>query len=205
MKITSAKLIKTVYDVKDLPPSDKKEIAFAGRSNVGKSSFLNTVLGIKTAKVSSTPGKTRSINYYLVNGKYYFVDLPGYGFAKVSKEEKERWGVLLEEYFNNRYNLDMVFLLLDHRHLPQELDYVMIEWLRDLGIPFIIILTKVDKLKASERKKMQQQIKTSLSVYGDYIYIPFSSKTKEGVKEVLDLFSKILGESLNVSNNIAEI
>src|SRR5690606_13008657 len=195
MRITNAKLIKTVYEAKDLPPLDKKEIAFAGRSNVGKSSFLNTVLGLNAAKVSSSPGKTRSINYYLVNDIYYFVDLPGYGFAKVSKQEKERWSILLEAYFNQRLNLNMVFLLLDHRHLPQDLDYVMIEWLRDLGIPFIIILTKVDKLKTYERKRMLEQIKKSLSVYGDYIYIPFSSKTKEELKEVLDLFSKIFGES----------
>jgi len=194
LKIYKAQLIKTVYNIEDLPPPDKKEIAFAGRSNVGKSSFLNALLGIKIAKVSSTPGKTRSINYYLVNDKYYFVDLPGYGFANVSKQEKERWNVLMNEYFKNRFSLNTVFLLIDHRHMPQKLDYTMVEWLKDLGISFLFILTKSDKLKKSEKAKLFEDIKNSFSSYGEYIYMPCSSKTKEGLKEVLKTIGNILGE-----------
>ncbi|PNR99312.1 GTP-binding protein YsxC [Petrotoga mexicana DSM 14811] len=194
MKVYKAQLIKTVYNIEDLPPPDKKEIAFAGRSNVGKSSFLNAILGIKIAKVSSTPGKTRSINYYLVNDKYYFVDLPGYGFASVSKQEKERWNILMNEYFKNRFSLNAVSLLIDHRHMPQKLDYAMVEWLKDLGTPFLFILTKSDKLKKSEKAKLFEDIKSSFLTYGEYIYLPFSSKTKEGLKEVLKTIGEILGE-----------
>ena len=194
MKVNSAKLIKTVYKIEDMPPEDKKEIAFAGRSNVGKSSLLNTLLGIKIAKVSSTPGKTRSINYYLVNDNYYFVDLPGYGFASVSKQEKEKWSYLLDDYFKNRKNLITVILLLDHRHVPQPLDYSMIEWLRELGIPFMFVLTKADKLKNFEKKKKFKEIQISLSDYREYIYLPFSSKTKEGVNLLLKTIGEILGD-----------
>ncbi|PNR94159.1 ribosome biogenesis GTP-binding protein YihA/YsxC [Petrotoga sp. 9PWA.NaAc.5.4] len=194
MKVNSAKLIKTVYKIEDMPPEDKKEIAFAGRSNVGKSSLLNTLLGIKIAKVSSTPGKTRSINYYLVNDNYYFVDLPGYGFASVSKQEKEKWSYLLDDYFKNRKNLITVILLLDHRHVPQPLDYSMIEWLRELEIPFMFVLTKADKLKNFEKKKKFKEIQISLSNYGEYIYLPFSSKTKEGINLLLKTIGEILGD-----------
>jgi GTP-binding protein len=195
LKINKVELIKTAYDIPSLPPANKKEIAFAGRSNVGKSSFLNALLGIKIAKVSSIPGKTRSINYYLVNNEYYFVDLPGYGFANVSKIEKERWNILMNKYFENRANLTTVFLLIDHRHLPQKLDFTMVEWLKNLNIPFIFLLTKADKLKKKEKAEMYNNIKKSLSIYGEYLYIPISSKTKEGLKDALKTISVVLGEN----------
>ncbi|KLO22898.1 ribosome biogenesis GTP-binding protein YihA/YsxC [Marinitoga sp. 1155] len=174
-------LVKTAYIKGDYPPVLNSEIAFAGRSNVGKSSLLNKIFGIKIAKISSNPGKTRSINFYSVNNKGYLVDLPGYGFASVSKEEKKKWAQLLEDYFTNRYSLQMVFLLIDHRHEPQKKDIEMIQWLRQLEIPFIIVLTKLDKLKKSERNKKFKIIQTELSKYGEYLYFPVSSKTGEGI------------------------
>ncbi|GAB6188763.1 ribosome biogenesis GTP-binding protein YihA/YsxC [Marinitoga arctica] len=174
-------LIKTAYIKGDYPPPLKSEIAFAGRSNVGKSSLLNKLFGIKIAKISSNPGKTRSINFYNVNNKGYLVDLPGYGFANVSKAEKKKWADLLEDYFTNRYSLQMIFLLIDHRHEPQKKDIEMIQWLKELEIPFMIILTKLDKLKKSERQKKLNIIKSSLSKFGEFIYFPVSSKTGEGI------------------------
>jgi GTP-binding protein len=179
-------LVKTVYTKGEYPPPLDNEIAFAGRSNVGKSSLLNKLFGIKIAKISSNPGKTRSINFYNVDNKGYFVDLPGYGFANVSKEEKKKWAQLLEDYFVNRYSLQMVFLLIDHRHEPQKKDLEMIQWLKELEIPFMIVLTKVDKLKKSERMKKLNIIKSTLSKYGDYIYFPVSSNTGEGIGALKD-------------------
>lgn len=185
-------LVKTVYTKGEYPPPFDNEIAFAGRSNVGKSSLLNKLFGIKIAKISSNPGKTRSINFYNVDNKGYLVDLPGYGFANVSKEEKKKWAQLLEDYFVNRYSLQMVFLLIDHRHEPQKKDLEMIQWLKELGIPFMIVLTKVDKVKKSERIKKLNIIKSTLSKYGDYIYFPVSSNTGEGIgdlkNEIIRLF-----------------
>lgn len=174
-------LVKTAYVKGDYPTPLDAEIAFAGRSNVGKSSLLNKLFGIRIAKISSNPGKTRSINFYNVNNKGYLVDLPGYGFASVSKEEKKKWANLLEDYFTNRYSLKMVFLLIDHRHEPQKKDIEMVQWLKELEIPFMIVLTKLDKLKKSERQKKLNIIKSELSKYGEFLYFPVSSKTGEGI------------------------
>ncbi|WGS64205.1 ribosome biogenesis GTP-binding protein YihA/YsxC [Marinitoga aeolica] len=185
-------LIKTAYMKGDYPPPLNAEIAFAGRSNVGKSSLLNKLFGIKIAKISSNPGKTRSINFYNVDNKGYLVDLPGYGFASVSKEEKKKWANLLEDYFVNRYSLQMVFLLIDHRHEPQKKDIEMIQWLRELKIPFMIVLTKLDKVKKSERQKKLNLIKSVLSGYGEYLYFPVSSKTGEGIGLLKNEISKFL-------------
>ncbi|KAF2956546.1 ribosome biogenesis GTP-binding protein YihA/YsxC [Marinitoga sp. 38H-ov] len=185
-------LTKTAYSIGDYPPPLDFEIAFAGRSNVGKSSLLNKLFGIKIAKISSNPGKTRSINFYNIDNKGYLVDLPGYGFASVSKEEKKNWEKLLEDYFTNRYSLKMVFLLIDHRHEPQKKDIEMIQWLRELEMPFMIILTKLDKLKQSERRKKYEIIRREISKYGEYIYFPVSSKTGEGIGELKQEISKYL-------------
>ncbi|AEX85926.1 GTP-binding protein [Marinitoga sp. 1135] len=185
-------LVKTAYTKGDYPPILNAEIAFAGRSNVGKSSLLNKLFGIKIAKISSNPGKTRSINFYNVDNKGYLVDLPGYGFANVSKSEKKKWADLMEDYFKNRYSLQMVFLLIDHRHEPQKKDIEMIQWLKELEIPFMIVLTKLDKLKKNERVKQLNLIKSHLSKYGDYIYFPVSSKTGEGIGQLKNEIIKFL-------------
>ncbi|MDN5343753.1 ribosome biogenesis GTP-binding protein YihA/YsxC [Oceanotoga sp. DSM 15011] len=186
MKINNAKLFKTVYELKQLPPEENIEIAFAGRSNVGKSSLLNSIMGIKVAKISGKPGKTRSINYYKINDKDFFVDLPGYGYAAVSKKEREKWDNLLQQYFINRESLRLVCILIDSRHEPQKLDEMMVSWLKSMEIPFIIVLTKTDKLKSSEKNKKINNIKNILSKYGQYEYFPVSAIKKEGTQELLD-------------------
>ncbi|MDO7975553.1 ribosome biogenesis GTP-binding protein YihA/YsxC [Oceanotoga teriensis] len=186
MKINNAKLFKTVYELKQLPPEENIEIAFAGRSNVGKSSLLNSIMGIKVAKISGKPGKTRSINYYKINDKDFFVDLPGYGYAAVSKKEREKWDNLLQQYFINRESLRLVCILIDSRHEPQKLDEMMVSWLKSMEIPFIIVLTKTDKLKSSEKNKKINNIKNILSKYGQYEYFLVSAIKKEGTQELLD-------------------
>lgn len=167
-----------------MPEEDKPEVAFAGRSNVGKSSLLNALMKIKIAKISSKPGKTRSINYYLVNDDYYFVDLPGYGFASVSKTEKEKWNELMSDYFMNRMNLRMVYVLIDHRHKPQKNDHMMVQWLKSMNLPFMIVLTKSDKLKQSDRIKKLKEIKRDLSVYGEYLYFQTSATKNRGLQDL---------------------
>lgn len=190
--IKKAELFKTVYIPSQLPLEDKPEVAFAGRSNVGKSSLLNSLMNIKIAKISSKPGKTKSINYYLVNDNYYFVDLPGYGFASVAKDEKEKWNELMSYYFINRMSLRMVYLLIDHRHKPQKNDHMMVQWLKNINLPFMIVLTKSDKLSQSERIKKFKEIENELSVYGEYLYFQTSANKNKGIKELTNSILTIL-------------
>ena len=167
-----------------LPKSDAAEIAFAGRSNVGKSSLLNKIFNRKQlARVSSVPGKTITINFYDIDG-VKFVDLPGYGYAKISKQEKERFAELMEGYFQSERNLRLVVQLIDMRHKPTADDLGMIEFMKQSGIPFIIVMTKSDKLKVKEYKKRLADSKIELEIAGDVPIIPFSSQTGEGVNEV---------------------
>ncbi|MBQ7740148.1 MAG: YihA family ribosome biogenesis GTP-binding protein [Eubacterium sp.] len=167
-----------------LPESDISEIAFAGRSNVGKSSLLNKLFNRKSlARVSSVPGKTITINFYSVD-KYKFVDLPGYGYAKISKQEKERFAELMEGYFQSKRTLKLVVMLVDMRHKPSDDDFKMIEFLKHNEIPFIIVMTKSDKLKVKEYKRRINESKDELACAGDVKIIPFSSKTGEGVNEI---------------------
>lgn len=167
-----------------LPVSAVPEIAFAGRSNVGKSSLLNKIFNRKDlARVSSVPGKTITINFYDVDG-VNFVDLPGYGYAKISKQEKARFAELMEGYFQQERCLKLVVLLVDMRHKPSLDDYGMIDFLKQKNIPFIIVLTKADKLKVKEFNKRSEEIKSELSAAGERVLIPFSSQTGLGVDEV---------------------
>ena len=191
MFIKSVKLVDTVYNPGKYPPPLKGEVAFVGRSNVGKSTLLNTLFGRKIAFVSKHPGKTRSINFYLVNSSFYMVDLPGYGYARVSKEEKKRWKELIEDYFRRRWSLKLVFLLIDGRIPPQETDEVMIAWMKDLDVPFVVVLTKIDKVKKSERAKMINVHRSVLKKYGDYTLISYSAITKEGVDKILEIIETI--------------
>ena len=167
-----------------LLPSTLPEIAFSGRSNVGKSSLLNRILGRKAlARVSSVPGKTVTINFFKLD-YCRFVDLPGYGYAKVKKEEKLRWAELMEGYFSSGRNIKLVVQLVDLRHKPSELDLQMIEFMSSNSIPFIVVMTKADKLNKTERKNCEKLNFDILSRYGDFPIIPFSALNGEGVTEI---------------------
>ena len=176
-----------------LPPSEVPEIAFAGRSNVGKSSLLNKLFNRKSlARVSSVPGKTITINFYDVDG-YKFVDLPGYGYAKLSKSERDRFGELMEGYFQSGRNIKLVVQLVDMRHKPSQDDFGMIDFMKQMNIPFIVVCTKADKLKVKEFKKREQEIKEELSMVDSDLIIPFSSQSGLGLDTVKMLFEKSLG------------
>lgn len=171
--------------------SDMPEIAFVGRSNVGKSSMINRVFSRKNlARVSSSPGKTATINFFKLEN-LRFADLPGYGFAKVSKAEKEKWGNLMEAYFAGERNIELVLSLIDIRHLPSQDDLVMIDFLIQSGFPFAVVLTKVDKLSKKQREEMHKKIKDVLGLSFDKKMIEFSAETGEGAEEIRALFEEI--------------
>ena len=174
-----------------LPPSDRIEIAFAGHSNVGKSTLINKLFNRKNlAGVSSVPGKTATINFFSLEN-LYFVDLPGYGYAKVSKSEKERWAGLIEGYLNSDRDIRLVFMLVDMRHAPTKDDIQMINYLIDTEMPFVLVLTKADKLKKTERAKRMEAFKTEIPCFEDIHSIPFSSQTFEGVEELRGIVEDI--------------
>ncbi|WP_288528936.1 ribosome biogenesis GTP-binding protein YihA/YsxC [uncultured Eubacterium sp.] len=176
-----------------LPPSEVPEIAFAGRSNVGKSSLLNKLFNRKSlARVSSVPGKTITINFYDVDG-YKFVDLPGYGYAKLSKSERDRFGELMDGYFQSGRNIKLVVQLVDMRHKPSQDDFGMIDFMQQMDIPFIVVCTKADKLKVKEFKRREQEIKKELSMVDENLIIPFSSQSGLGLDTVKMLIEKSLG------------
>lgn len=176
-----------------LPPSEVPEIAFAGRSNVGKSSLLNKLFNRKSlARVSSVPGKTITINFYDVDG-YKFVDLPGYGYAKLSKSERDRFGELMEGYFQSGRNIKLVIQLVDMRHKPSQDDFGMIDFMQQMDIPFIVVCTKADKLKVKELKRREKEIKEELSMVDENLIIPFSSQSGLGLDTVKMLIEKSLG------------
>lgn len=178
-----------------LPPSDLPEIAFAGRSNVGKSSLLNKLFGRKNlARVSSVPGKTITINFYQVD-EYNFVDLPGYGYAKVAKTEKDRWAEVMEGYFNSDRNIKLVVQLVDMRHPPTKDDIMMMEFLQATGYEFIVVMTKADKLK--KKKDYNERIEKSkqeMSFVPEERIIPFSSENGQGLDIVKKYIEEYLGE-----------
>ncbi len=168
-----------------LPKNSKAEVAFAGKSNVGKSSLINGLVNRKAlARTSSQPGKTQTINFYNVNDEVYLVDLPGYGYAKVSQSEKEKWGKLIEKYLNGSSQLRAVFLLIDIRHEPGANDKMMYEWICHNGYQPIIIATKLDKIKRSQLQKQLKLIRQGLNVLPGTQIIPFSAETKQGRDEI---------------------
>ncbi len=170
------------------PDNDKIEIAFAGKSNVGKSSLINALVNRKAlARTSAQPGKTQTINFYKVNDEVYFVDLPGYGYAKVSEEVKAKWGKLIERYLNDSQMLKAVFLLVDIRHEPSANDKNMYEWIVYQGYDPIIIATKLDKINRSQIQKHVKMIKTGLNVKPGTVVIPFSATTKQGREEIWEI------------------
>ena len=177
-----------------LPENDKPEIAFAGKSNVGKSSLINALMNRKSlARTSSQPGKTQTINFYNINDAMYLTDLPGYGYAKVSQKEKEKWGKMIENYLHTSRQLRAVFLLIDIRHDPSANDKMMYDWMVYQGFHPIIIATKLDKIKRSQVQKQLKAVKTGLQVEPDTIILPFSAETKQGRDEIWDLMDQIIG------------
>lgn len=185
-----------------LPENTWPEIAFAGKSNVGKSSLINALMNRKSlARTSASPGKTQTINFYNINSTMYLVDLPGYGYAKVSKTEQEKWGQLIERYLHSSKMLLAVFLLIDIRHEPSKNDKMMYDWIVDNGYQPIIIATKLDKLKRSQIQKHVKMVRQGLQLLPGTKVLPFSAATKQGREEIWDLMDEILEQN---NSNITE-
>lgn len=178
-----------------LPDNNKMEVAFAGRSNVGKSSLINVLINRRSyARTSSQPGKTQTINFYNINDNLYFVDLPGYGYAKIAKEIKEKWGKMIEKYLSRSTSLRIIFLLVDIRHKPSENDKIMYKWILNNGFCPIIIATKLDKIKRSQKEKQVKQIREELDTIENTPIIPFSAATKQGREEIWEYIEEMLKE-----------
>ena len=185
MVIKSAELETVCGVTSKLPNNQELEIAFAGKSNVGKSSLINGLLNRKAlARTSSQPGKTQTINFYKINDAFYFVDLPGYGYAKVSVAEREKWGKMIERYLNTSEKLVLVFLLIDIRHEPSANDKMMYDWILQSGFTPVIIATKADKIKRSQLQKNLKIIRTKLEMGKEDIIFPFSALSKQGKDEI---------------------
>ena len=181
-----------------LPDSPYPEVAFAGKSNVGKSSLINALMNRKSlARTSAQPGKTQTINYYNINDAVYFVDLPGYGYAKASEEVKAKWGKMIEDYLHKSKQLKAVFLLIDIRHAPSENDRIMYDWIVNQGYHPIIIATKLDKINRSQIQKQVKLIKTTLKVEPDTVLIPFSAETKQGREEIYEIIDGIIEDGIS--------
>lgn len=194
MNFNKAEFLTSYGKFSQIPKSDRPEIAFAGRSNVGKSSLINKIFNRKSlARVSATPGKTVTINFYGLDN-IHIVDLPGYGYAKVAKTEKQRWAGLIEGYLQADRELDLVFQLVDFRHPPTKDDILMINFLIDSEIPFVVVLTKADKLKKTQREERLGALKSELPC-GDMItVIPFSAETGEGVEEIRGIIEDVAAD-----------
>ena len=188
MEITSAEFVISNTDVKKCPAGIFPEYAFIGRSNVGKSSLINMLTSRKgLAMTSSTPGKTMLINHFLINKNWYLVDLPGYGYANASPAVKAKWGKMIEKYLRKSSQLKQVFLLIDIRHDPSDNDRMMYDWIVNNGYRPVIVATKLDKIKRSQISKQVKAVRTGLGLRQEDILIPFSSQTKQGLKELWQL------------------
>lgn len=188
MKVNQAEIVISAVKPNQYPEGNLPEFALAGRSNVGKSSFINRMLGRKAlARISSKPGKTQTLNFYLINEILHFVDVPGYGYAKVSKKEREAWGKMLETYFTSREQLKAVVLITDLRHPPTPDDILMYDFLKHYGIPCVVIATKADKISKSQWQKHLKVTKETLGLSAEDYLILFSSETGEGKDKVWSL------------------
>ena len=195
MVIKSAELETVCGITSKLPENEFPEIAFAGKSNVGKSSLINGLLNRKSlARTSSSPGKTQTINFYNINKELYFVDLPGYGYAKVSMEIRNKWGKMIEKYLNTSKQLKTVFLLIDIRHAPGENDITMYDWIVANGYQPVIIATKLDKIKRSQKDKCIKIIKEKLKLTPDTKIIPFSAVSKQGKEDIWNLIQSTIAD-----------
>ena len=195
MKINKSELECVAVKPTQYPNTDKKEIAFAGRSNVGKSSLLNMITGRKSlARVSGNPGKTRTINFYLCNDEFRIVDLPGYGYAKVSKAESEKWGEMMEAYLEKRENLVKVVQLVDIRHKPSAQDVQMYDYLKYYNLDGIVVATKADKVSNNEKQKCLKEIRTTLGMNKGDVIIPCSALKRTGYDQLLDVIGELLAD-----------
>lgn len=176
-----------------LPQNMHPEVAFAGKSNVGKSSLINTLMNRKSlARTSAQPGKTQTINFYNINDEIYFVDLPGYGYARANEEVKAKWGKMIEDYLHKSKQLKAVFLLIDIRHAPGSNDCIMYDWICKQGYKPIIIATKLDKIKRSQVAAQVKLIKSTLKADADTVVIPFSAQSRQGRDEIYEFLDRIL-------------
>jgi len=192
MKILKAELERVAVSKNQYPKDDLLEIALVGRSNVGKSSFINSMVNRKNlARTSAKPGKTRTINFYNINNELRLVDLPGYGYAKVSKKEKEKWGKIIEEYLNTRENLIEVILLVDIRHEPTELDVIMYNWIKSYNFKGLVIATKADKISKGKYQKHIKLIKNRLGVDDANLIIPYSAVDKLNSQKVWQIIKDL--------------
>ena len=193
MKIKNVELEIVCGVTSKLPDNTLPEVAFAGKSNVGKSSLINALMQRKSlARTSAQPGKTQTINFYNINKEIYFTDLPGYGYAKASKEEVAKWGKMIEKYLYTSKQLRAIFLLIDIRHEPGANDRQMYDWIVSSGYQPIIIATKLDKIKRSQIDKQVKLIRTALKMPSSAILIPFSAETKQGREEIYEIIDQIL-------------
>jgi GTP-binding protein len=193
MKILSAEFVLSAKEPAHYPPAAFPEIAFAGRSNVGKSSLINTLLKRKgLARTSNTPGRTQEINFFSVNNRLAFIDLPGYGYAKVPEKIRKNWGPMIETYLSQRQTLRLVILILDVRRDPSEEDRQLIDWLQHYRLSFLIVLTKIDKVSRNQRGDRQRRIDAELHLAPETLLIPFSAKTGEGKDPLWREIKKII-------------
>ena len=198
MNVTKVNLETVCGITSKLPENLLPEFAFAGKSNVGKSSLINGLMNRKSyARTSSQPGKTQTINFYNINEQLYFVDLPGYGYAKVSMELRAKWGKMIERYLKKSQQLKLIFLLVDIRHEPSENDRDMYDWIVHNGFQPIVIATKLDKINRSQIAKQSKLIRTSLKMPKDGILIPFSAETKQGRDEIWQKIEELLPQGEN--------
>ena len=195
MQIESVEEPIIAIRVSQYPEAKNREFLLLGRSNVGKSSFINTLIERKNfARTSSKPGKTQTLNFYLVNDNFYLVDVPGYGFARVSKETQKKFGIMIEDYLKTRENLKHVFLLVDYRHKPTEDDILMYNFLKYYNLNITVVATKYDKITKNGRVKQDKLIKETLKLEENESFIPWSTITKKGRSEVLDVINSYLEE-----------
>lgn len=200
MVIKNVSLETVIGVTSSIPDNKMPEIAFAGKSNVGKSSLINALMNRKSlARTSAQPGKTQTINFYNINDELYFVDLPGYGYAKVSQQEKEKWGKMIEKYLRQSKVLKAVFLLIDIRHEPSANDKQMYEWILSNGYSPIIIATKLDKINRSQIQKQVKLIKQKLEVEKGTVVIPFSAESKHGRDEIYELIDSLVADDENIN------
>ena len=195
MKITSSEFVISAMRISQYPTDNLPEFMLVGRSNVGKSSFINTITGNKKmARVSNTPGKTRNLNFYLLNNSFYLVDVPGYGYASVSKKEQRKFGLMIEEYLEKRPNLVRTFMLVDLRHKPSDDDVLMYKYLKHFNLPVTVIATKADKISKNKRAKAKNTIIKTLGIQEGDSLIVLSNTTREGKEKVLKELESLIGE-----------